>query len=129
MKIYPIYAIILLITFICSCSNINTITSKNDFTYTEVGDVFLNDQIRVEDIKINESENGKAFNVMMKNLMWFDMNLEVKMDFYDRDGIKLDNPWGWKPFTLEQGQSDWIKFISPNKNTRNFKLYMKKAEL
>ena len=127
MELYKTYIIILLLVSIWSCSNINTITNKNDYTYTEIGDIFLNDQIRVENIKIIESENSKVCNVMIKNLMWFDMNIEVKMDFYDSDGIKLDNPWGWKPITLEKGQSDWFKFISPNKNTQNFKLYMKKA--
>lgn len=122
------YALYVLLAFISwRCSNINTMTSRNAMTYTEVGDIFLDDQIKVEDIIITDIENSKMWNVMIKNLMWFDMNLECKMDFYDENGIKLDNPWGWKPLTVEKGQSDWIKFISPNKSAKNFKLYLKKA--
>lgn len=127
MRMKNLLLLTVFISIIVSCSNINTITKKNDYTYTTVGDIFLNDQIRVEDIKIVETENSKSISVMMKNLMWFDINLEVKMDYYDIDGIKVDNPWGWKPLTIEQEQSEWIKFISPNKMTENFKLYMRKA--
>lgn len=129
MKFNPIFINIILIAVMYSCSGINTIRSKNDFTYTVINDISLNNQIKVVDIKMIESENSKVFNVMIKNFMPFEINLEIKMDFYNQDGIKLDNSWGWKPFTLEEEQSDWIKFISPSKNASNFKLYMKKAEL
>ena len=127
MKLRKTIMLLASLSILISCSNINTITKKNDYTYTTVGDIFLNDQIRVEDIQIVETENSKSINVMMKNLMWFDINLEVKMDFYDQNNIKVDNPWGWKPLTIEQGQSEWIKFTSPNKMTENFRLYMRKA--
>lgn len=127
MKYLKYTSIIILALLSSYCSNINTMTSKNNMTYTEVGDIFLNDQIKVDDLKVVETENGKSWNVSLKNLMWFEMNLEVKMDFYDSDGIKVDNPWGWKPATLEKGQNEWVKFIAPNKMVKNFKLYIKKA--
>lgn len=118
---------VILFCGLVNCSGINTMTSKNSMTYTEIGDLFLNDQIKVDDIKVVETENGKSWNVSIKNLMWFDINLEVKMDFYDADGIKVDNPWGWKPLTLEKAQGEWVKFTAPNKSVRNFKLLIKKA--
>lgn len=116
-----------LIFLLSACTNINTVTQQGGRTYSEIGDIFLNDQIRLEDVKEIEKESAKTYNVLIKNLMWFDMNLEVKMDFYDSDGIIIDNAWGYKPVTLEKGQSDWIKFIAPNKNVNSFKLLVKKA--
>lgn len=127
LKPFLIFIFILISLFITNCSNINTISMNNGLTNTQVGDIFLDDQIKVEDIKVIETENGKSYNVLLKNLMWFDINLEVKMDFFNNDGIKTDNPWGWKPLKLEQGQADWGRFIAPNKDIRNFKLFIKKA--
>ena len=127
MRKYLLFQIIVTSLIYFNCSDINTITGDNNVMYTNIGDEFLNEQIKVNNIKVTESNNSKVFNVKISNLMWFDMNIEVKMDFYDSEGIKQDNPWGWKPLTIEQGQSDWVKFIAPNKRVQNFKLYVKKA--
>lgn len=109
------------------CSGINTVSNQNGYNSTKIGDIFLNDQIKVVDIKTLDSDNGRTFIVSLKNLMWFDMNIETKMDFYNDDGILLDNPWGWKPLTIEREQISQIKYIAPQKNITKFKLLMQKA--
>lgn len=116
--------------FLCflGCGGINTITSEGSSTYTKIGDVFLDNQISVDDIQVDKSSSPKVYSVKIRDLMHFDMVLEVKMDFYDQTGVKLDNPWGWKPVTVEEKQDEWIKFTAPSDLAINFKLYVKKAE-
>jgi uncharacterized protein YcfL len=124
MKIYGLLPLLILFY---SCSGINTVNSSGSMTVTKVGDFFLNDQVKVVDIKSSYNENASTISVKLQNLMWYEMELEVKMDFFDDEGIKLDNPWGWKPITLEEEQADWIKFIAPNNNAKDFKLYVQRA--
>ena len=123
MKIIIMLALLSLV----GCSGINTFSNKGDMTYSEIGDYFLDDQIQLENLKIVDEGNARVWNINIKNLMYYEMVLEIKMDFFTSDGIKIDNPWGWKPLTLESSQSDWLKFIAPNENIRNFKLYVKRA--
>jgi len=127
MQPNKLLTLIICIFLILSCSKINRITKINSNPYTQIGDLFLDWQIEVQDIKIIESKNGKVFNIKIDNSVWFDMSIELKLDFYDSQGVQIDNPWGWRPITIEAAQFEWVKFIAPNKNVENFKLYMKKA--
>lgn len=113
---------------LAGCSGINTVTSSGESTYSKVGDVFLDNQIAIEEIQKNSEAMTPSFNVRLANKMWFDMVLEVKMDFYDDGGVKLDNPWGWKPVSVEPKQDEWVKFTAPSGKAKNFKLYVKKAD-
>ena len=126
---------LVLASLLCvACSGINTLSSRTNtvggssgFGYTQIGDVFLNDQVQVTDLFIDEARSPRVFKVKLRNFVWFDIVMEVKMDFYDESGAKLDNPWGWKPLTLEGKQDDWVEFMAPNEHARHFKLYMQKA--
>ena len=118
---------ILVLTFY-SCRTVNTISKKGNSMFSEVGDYLLDNQVLLENIKVIDKNQGKFFNVELKNLMFFDLNIEAKMDFYDSDGVQIDNPWGYKPVKIENGQSVWISLAAPNKEVKNFKLSLKLAE-
>lgn len=110
-----------------SCSGINTISGQGSMSYTKVGDAFLNDQITVAEILLDKNSNPPKTKVRLKNDVWYELVLEVKMDFYDESGVKLDNPWGWKPVTLEKGLDEWVVFTAPDKRAVNFRLAVKRA--
>jgi uncharacterized protein YcfL len=96
-------------------------------SYSKVGDAFLNDQITVAEILLDKNSNPPKTKVRLKNDVWYELVLEVKMDFYDESGVKLDNPWGWKPVTLEKGLDEWVVFTAPDKRAVNFRLAVKRA--
>ena len=128
----PIVGVVLALVVISGLygcgSGINTVTSQGSSKYTRTGDVFLDDQIALEEIRIDDKVTPKTYNLRVRSKMWFNMVLEVKMDFYDESGVKMDNPWGWKPVTIEPKQDEWVKFTAPSNAATDFKLYVKKAE-
>jgi uncharacterized protein YcfL len=97
-------------------------------TSTHVGDWVFGEEIKVDDIVIQESNAVKTIAIKLKNWWHYDLVLEAKMDFFDADGVTIDNAWGWKPVTVNGYQYEWVKFTAPNESVKFFRLSMKKAE-
>lgn len=122
MKYFFSLAIFLII--LGGCSGINTVTSSNGMNYTKIGDPFLNEIVKVKNIKVTENKTSRIVNVQLQNLEFYEVHLEVKADFFDKNGIQIDNPWGYKPISIQGEQTAWVKFIAPSKKAKNFRLFV-----
>ncbi len=109
------------------CHGVNTISGNGSQAYTHVGDVFLNAQITVTDIRFEKASDPPRTKVHLMNNTGHELVIEVKMDFYDESGVKIDNPWGWKPLTLESNLDEWVEFTAPNKNAASYRLAIQYA--
>lgn len=73
----------------------------------------LASDIRVLDVKEEENDGALIVNVLLKNGWHMPIGGKVKMLFYDRNGVQIDDPWGWHQVMLESNQEQWVKFIAP----------------
>ncbi len=73
----------------------------------------LASDIRVLDVKEEESGGALIVNVLLKNGWHMPIGGKVKMLFYDQNGVQLDDPWGWHQINLESNQEQWVKFVAP----------------
>ncbi|MGB9741915.1 MAG: DUF1425 domain-containing protein [candidate division WOR-3 bacterium] len=69
--------------------------------------------IRVLDVKEEESDGALLVSVLLKNGWHMPIGGKVKMLFYDQNGVQLDDPWGWHQVNLEANQEQWVKFVAP----------------
>ena len=79
----------------------------------QVDNPFLADDIHVLEVK--EIKKGSLLYVAVKlqNTWYNPISAKLKVEFYDKDGVALDNPWGWHPIILEAHQASWFKFMAP----------------
>lgn len=73
----------------------------------------LASDIRVLDVREEESEGALVVSVLLKNGWHMPIGGKVKMLFYDQNGVQLDDPWGWHQINLESNQEQWVKFVAP----------------
>ncbi len=69
--------------------------------------------IRVLDVKEEEMDGALILSVLLKNGWNMPIGGKVKMLFYDRNGVQIDDPWGWHQVNLESGQEEWVRFVAP----------------
>jgi uncharacterized protein YcfL len=116
-------SVISFILLLSSCASVNKMTVDADSNRQiglQVGDVFLNESVKIKDLVVERNSAGNMIvNVLFKNQLYSKLNLQVKVEFYDADGVIIDDPWGYKPLVIEGVQEKWIKFvgISPNAKT------------
>jgi uncharacterized protein YcfL len=73
----------------------------------------LASDIRVLDVREEESDGALVVSVLLKNGWHMPIGGKIKMLFYDRNGVQLDDPWGWHQINLESNQEQWVKFVAP----------------
>lgn len=74
---------------------------------------FLTRDIKILEIKETKEGNLLFINVLIKNTWYRPIHAKIKVEFYDRKGIQIENPWGWHPLILETHQEEWFKFMAP----------------
>ncbi len=114
MNRLPVYLLILIMLLACS-STINSlwINRETDTRRWVVNNPLLASDIRVLDVKEEESDGALIVNVLLKNGWRMPIGGKVKMLFYDKNGVQIDDPWGWHQIMLESNQEQWVKFIAP----------------
>jgi len=114
MNRLPVYLLILIMLLACS-STINSlwINRETDTRRWVVNNPLLASDIRVLDVKEEESDGALIVNVLLKNGWRMPIGGKVKMLFYDKNGVQVDDPWGWHQIMLESNQEQWVKFIAP----------------
>lgn len=104
----------LLFVFACS-TTINSlwINRETETRRWVVNNPVLASDIRVLDVKEEESDGALIVNVLLKNGWHMPIGGKVKMLFYDKNGVQLDDPWGWHQINFEANQEQWVKFVAP----------------
>lgn len=104
----------LLLVFACS-TTINSLWINRDTQSRRwvINNPVLASDIRVLDVKEEESDGVLIVNVLLKNGWHMPIGGKVKMLFYDENGVQLDDPWGWHQLNLESNQEQWVKFVAP----------------
>gem|GEM_PF-918395 len=82
----------------------------------------LASDIRVLDVKEEESGGALIVSVLLKNGWHMPIGGKVKMLFYDRNGVQYDDPWGWHQINLEANQEQWVKFVAPRPADQIFRM-------
>ncbi|MEO0069050.1 MAG: DUF1425 domain-containing protein [candidate division WOR-3 bacterium] len=114
MKRYLGLAGFFLLLIGCSATiNSLWINRETDTRRWVINNPLLSSDIRVLDVKEEESDGALIVNVLLKNGWHMPIGGKVKMLFYDRNGVQLDDPWGWHQIMLESNQEQWVKFIAP----------------
>jgi hypothetical protein len=81
----------------------------------DIDNAFLANDIKITDIK-EEEKNGALFvSVLVHNGWAIRIGGLMKAQFYDKDGVQIDDPWGWHQVNLESSQEEWFKFMAPKK--------------
>jgi len=115
MKRYFLY-IIGVVLILAGCAHtINSLyISKDTATHTwHIDNPFLAKDIKVLDVKEIKIGNMLYVNVLLKNMWYRPISAKIKVNFYDKNGVQLENPWGWRPIILEAHQEEWYKFMAP----------------
>jgi len=79
----------------------------------QIDNVLLAKDIQIKDVKEVIKNNILYVNILLKNGWYRPISGKIKVEFYDENGIQLENPWGWHPLLLESHQEEWFKFIAP----------------
>ncbi len=114
MKRYLLWVGIVWLLFTCS-QTINSLWINRE-TKTRrwvVNNPILATDIRVLDVKEEENEGALIINVLLKNGWHMPIGGKVKMLFYDKNGVQIDDPWGWHQVNLESNQEEWVRFVAP----------------
>ncbi|MCK4307348.1 DUF1425 domain-containing protein [candidate division WOR-3 bacterium] len=103
------------ILVLCCSSTINSLFVHRDMGTHEwqIDNPFLAKDIKVLGVKEVKEGSLLYVNVLLKNSWYKPITGKVKVEFYDRNGVQLENPWGWHPITLESHQEEWFKFMAP----------------
>ncbi len=114
MKRLPVYLISLILLLACS-TTINSLWINRETASRRwvINKPVLASDIRVLDVKEEESDGALIVNVLLKNGWHMPIGGKVKMLFYDNNGVQIDDPWGWHQVLLESNQEQWVKFIAP----------------
>ncbi len=98
----------------CSARVNSVIISRETGTRRwDIDNPFLAQDIKILDIK-EEEKNGALFvNVLVRNGWPMRIGGMMKVQFYDQNGVQLDDPWGWHQLNLESSQEEWFKFMAP----------------
>jgi uncharacterized protein YcfL len=123
--------ILSLIILIASCASVNRVSvdaNTNSQNSIQIGDVFLSEALKVKDLVVRRNSNGNMIvNVLFENQLYTKVNAQVKIEFFDEDGVKIDDPWGYKPLVIEGQQQEWIKSVSVSPNAARYDISFKTA--
>lgn len=105
----------LLLLINCPRATINyaLIYRKTGEVQWQIDNFFLAKDIQIKDVNELIKDNILYINILIKNSWYRPISGKIKVEFYDVNGIQLDNPWGWHPLLLESHQEEWFKFIAP----------------
>jgi hypothetical protein len=79
----------------------------------DVDNIFLANDIKVLDVKEEVREGALFVDVLIRNGWAMPIGGKLKVQFYDRRGVELPDPWGWKQINLEASQEEWFRAIAP----------------
>lgn len=79
----------------------------------DIDNAFLANDIKVLEVKEEEKEGGLFVSVLVRNGWAMRIGGMMKVQFYDKAGVQLDDPWGWRQINLESSQEEWFKFMAP----------------
>ncbi len=104
---------LLLLTVCAQTINSLWINRETDSRRWVINNPVLASDIRVLDVREEESDGALVVSVLLKNGWHMPIGGKVKMLFYDEKGVQFDDPWGWHQVMLESNQEQWIKFVAP----------------
>jgi hypothetical protein len=118
MKIFIGSCIVLIIAVLVGClpkATINSLVISRDVGSREwhIDNPILAQDLEILDVKEVQEGDLLYVNVLLQNTLYRPKSAKVKVEFYDRDGVQLENPWGWRPIILESHQEEWYRFMAP----------------
>jgi hypothetical protein len=112
--------ILFMVSFLSACSthriNVVTIDRASGTQDWIINNRILEGSVAVMEVKEFKVEReGELLNVflLLRNKRGSMRGTQVKLDFFDQNGLPFDNAWGWKPVILEPDQEEWFKFLAP----------------
>mgnify|MGYP000207820528 CR=1 FL=1 len=79
----------------------------------QIDNPFLAKDLKIEEVKEIQKGELLYIAVRLRNTWFRPISGKIKAEFYDENGIQLENPWGWHPILLEANQDEWIEFMAP----------------
>jgi uncharacterized protein YcfL len=99
----------------CAKHTINSLMIDRDADTQEwhIDNRLLAHEIKLLQVKEIKEGDLLYVNVQLENTWRRPITGKIKVEFYDEHGVQMDNPWGWRPITLEAHQKPWFKFMAP----------------
>lgn len=89
---------------------VNRITGSTEWS---IDSPMLSKGIEILDIREKQEEEVLYVMILLKNGWYRPISGKLKLEYFDEDGIQIENPWGWHPINLESNQEEWFKFMAP----------------
>jgi len=84
----------------------------------QIDNPFLARDLKIEEVKEIQKGDLLYIAVRLHNTWFRPISGKIKAEFYDENGVQLENPWGWHPIILEAHQDEWIEFMAPRVSSK-----------
>ena len=115
-----------------NCASVNRLEVDADSNRQmgfQIGDTFLSESVKIKDLVVEKNSAGNIItNILFKNMLYSELNIQVKVEFFDENGIIIDDPWGYKPLVIEGLQEKWIKFVSVSPKASTYAISFKSPD-
>lgn len=92
-----------------------------------ISDPALNALVRIEKSDGAVVDGLLTANILLVNRTHLRRQIEWKVLFFDSEGHSLEDPYGWRPLSLEPHGREWIRAKSPSARAVRFDLVLQRA--
>jgi len=79
----------------------------------KIDNPILANSVKIQSVKELRKGNLYYVAVQLKNTWYKPISAKLRVEFYDNNGVALENPWGWHPIIIEANQDAWFEFMAP----------------
>ncbi|MEO0081433.1 MAG: hypothetical protein ABIL25_03950 [candidate division WOR-3 bacterium] len=116
-KMFAKFCVLGAVSLLACSARINSVIIDRDAGTRrwDIDNPFLANDIKILDVKEEEKNDALFVSILVRNGWGVRIGGLMKVQFYDRSGVQLDDPWGWHQINLESSQEEWFKFMAPKK--------------
>ena len=144
MKIFKILGLFLVLTvpalITLSCANTSANIIEGTVSTTETGVTSLSKnfiinnkalarRLQIIDVQANQVGNLIQVQAVLKNRKKKTINFEYQIEWFNRDGIKIDYPTQlWTPTLIYGLDKAYLQGVAPDSRARGFKIHIRKSQ-
>jgi hypothetical protein len=83
-------------------------------------------QIRIMPVTDEKQDGIMRLHIPLQNLTLSNISCEVVVRFYDKEGVALDDAWGWRPITVDAQETDYIDVSAPDGRAAGYKIVVRR---
>lgn len=103
--------------------------AEGNSSMVKIGDPALKGLVEIVQTSSEYVDGNMTVKVMIHNKTHLRREIEWKIVFSDEQGFPLDDPWGWRPLSLEPKGDEVIVAKSLNKQASSFEVQLQRASM